>query len=174
MEELHKKSSVKQVILAISIALVFVFFVAYAIQTLYASPEYDRYCNTTAPVDYASQISCEAAGGKWNPYIGEKPIGENRTGYCYSDFKCNEDYNSDREVYERNVFGANVVIGLVVLVASFLLALEAVSNGFMAGGALLIVYGSIRYWGNLSNIFRTVLLGIALVVLIIVGYKKLK
>ena len=170
--KVKKKSTVKQVILAISIALVFVFFVAYSIQTFYPTPRYDRYCNVTF-VDYPTQSSCEAVGGQWNPFP-DKPVGENRTGYCDAYFNCGQDYNSEREVYERNVFAVNVIIGLAVLVLSFLLALEAVSNGFMAGGALLIIYGSIRYWGSLSNVFRTILLGAVLIILIIVGYKKLK
>lgn len=165
---------VKNVLIALAIALISVFFVAYATQSFYPSPDYERYCNYSNQVDYLTKSSCEENGGQWNPYIGEKPIGENRTGYCYANYQCEKDYREDSEAYERNVFFVNMILGLLIVVLSFILTFETVSNGFMSGGVLLLFYGSVRYWGNLSNSLRTIMLGIVLVVLVWVAYKKLK
>jgi hypothetical protein len=44
----------------------------------------------------------------------------------------------------------------------------------MGGAVLLIIYGTIRYWGSLSDVWRTIMLGLALVILVWIGYKKLK
>ena len=85
-----------------------------------------------------------------------------------------EEYDVAREVYERNVFFANMIIGVIVLVVALFLSIEAVSSGLMGGAVMLIVYGSMRYWGELSDAWRTLMLGVALVGLIWLGYKKLK
>ena len=46
----------------------------------------------------------------------------------------------------------------------------------LAFGALgvTLIYGTLRYWQHANNLLKFVLLGIALTILILVGYKKLK
>ena len=165
-----QKTRTKSVILAISIALVSVFFVAYAIQAIYPSPEYLDFCEDKPyPVLLNNSLDCEASGGQWNGYDNgyEK-------GYCNSNYKCNEEYNQIKDVYERNVFFLNLGLGIVITVLSFLLIVESVSNGLMAGGTILLIYGTIRYWSDLDNILKTLMLGVVLGILIWLGYKKLK
>jgi len=43
----------------------------------------------------------------------------------------------------------------------------------MSGGILVILYGTMRYWEYSSNMLRMIILGISLVVLIWLGYKRL-
>ena len=71
------------------------------------------------------------------------------------------------------VFFVSLAIGIIILIVSFIPALEIISLGVMSGAILLIVYGTIRYWGNLSNIWKTIMIGLALGVLIWISYKKL-
>jgi len=153
-----------------------VLFVAYAIETVYPSPKYEDYCGEYKV--YSDQASCEANDGKWTDYGEfEKPRAVSNgeiEGYCDSEFNCRQDLENVREVYNRNVFFVSFVLGLVAIVAAVLLALESVSAGFMAGGVFLIVYRTIRYWGSLSDIWRTLMLGFALGVLVWIGYKKIK
>jgi hypothetical protein len=174
MNPQKKHSPAKHIILAIAVALVAVFFVVYATSTLYPAQDRSDFCGDydKPRAVFDTQPECEAAGGQWDAY--PSPRGDGPEGYCNADFTCSQDYQDAREVYERNIFFVNIIIGLIVLVASFFLTLEAVSNGFMAGGAIMIIYGSIRYWGNLSNIWRTLMLGVALAVLVWVGYRKLR
>ena len=169
-----RASSVKHVILSVAIALVLVFFVAYATQTIYPAPQYEDFCGEISErTNIDNQSGCESVGGKWVDYQKDS-LNMEISGWCNSDYQCREDYSDAREPYERNVFILNIVLGLVIIILSFVLSLEAVSNGLMSGGVLLLVYASIRYWSGLSDILRTLILGIALVALIFVAYKKLK
>jgi len=65
-------------------------------------------------------------------------------------------------------------LGVALFVVAFFLALEAVSSGLMGGAVMLMVYGSMRYWGELSDVWRTLMLGVVLVVLIWLGYRELR
>jgi hypothetical protein len=76
--------------------------------------------------------------------------------------------------YNRNLFFITLIIGFVTVIISIFLMIESVSSGLMAGGVILAIYGTIRYWNALSNIIRTIMLGLALGVLIWIGYRKLK
>jgi hypothetical protein len=167
-----KKSAIsKHIILAIAIAFIFVFFASYAIQSFYPAPEYDEYCEDKPTAIIQDRATCESEDGTWNSY--DSPKGD-LDGYCDFYSKCQEEYEAVRDPYERNVFIVNVIIGILVLVLSFLLSVEAVSSGFMFGGVIMLIYGTTRYWGNLSNVLRTIVLGLALGILVWVGYKKLK
>ena len=163
----------KNIILAFAISLVFVFFTYMMIQSFYPAPEYEDYCDVNVPrMIIENESQCVDFGGDWTYY--DKPLADDSTGYCDYYTRCSDEWNDAREPYERNVFIVNVVIGLIVLVLSFLLVVEAVSSGFMLGGVIMLIYGTIRYWGNLSNVLRTIVLGITLAILVWVGYKKLK
>ena len=172
--EKRRNHPVKHIILAIAIALLSVFFFAYAVQAIYPGPKYDDFCDEDLyRVSADSQVDCEAVGGRWTDYEKDS-LNMEISGWCDKDFACRNEYNDVREAYERTVFFANLIIGVIVLVGAFFLALEAVSAGLMGGAVMLIFYGTIRYWGNLSDIWRTVVLGLSLVVLITLAYKKLK
>lgn len=163
------RSGSKQVIIAIVIAFISVFFLAYAIQSVYPAPEYNDYCkniNTFKAID--NKAECETMDGIW--YESNDPKGS----YCDLFFKCSQAYEEERKPYERNLFVLHLILGMAVLIISFFLGVEAISSGFMAGGAMMLIYGVIRYWGNLSNILRTVVLGVALVIIVFFAYKRFK
>jgi len=171
-------SKIKHVILAILIALVFVFFIAYAIQSVYPAPKYEDYCQNRPLRVIETESQCTQEGGYWVIYDESgKVTPGGPQAYCdFSTYytECQKEYDQVREPYERNVFFANILFGIIAVIFSFFLVVETVSNGFMAGGTIMIIYGTIRYWGDLSAILRTIFLGIALAILIWLGYKKLK
>ena len=79
------------------------------------------------------------------------------------------------KVYNRNVFVVFVVAGILLLIGSVYLAgAEAVSLGLSFGGVLSLVIGSMRYWSDMNDILRVIILGVALVGLIYVAWKKFK
>ncbi len=170
-----KSSSIKVIILSIAIALISVFFFTYAIQSVYPAPEYEEYCEDikTLVDTINTQEKCEAIGGKWTNYKEVSIDFDRPNGYCDKDFTCRGEFDNARDIYERNVFFVNMIIGISVFIVGFFLAIEAVSSGLMGGGVIMIFYGTIRYWGNLSDIWRTLILGISLAILIWLGYKKL-
>ena len=170
-----KVAKSKLVIFSVAVAFLSVFFFAYAVQAVYPAPQYEDFCGerVVEPIIIDNAVDCEDSGGKWTGYGREVKGGFDEGGWCDREFECREDYDEARKPYERNVFFANLIIGLIVLVVAFFLGLEAVSSGLMGGAVMLIVYGSIRYWGELSDVWRTLMLGVALAVLIWLGYKKL-
>lgn len=170
-----KDSSIKKTIFSIAIAILTVFFVAYATTTIYPGPKHDDFCNSKIrekPVALANTKEiCEDNEGVWKEY--PKPDLNNQTGWCdYS--ACWNNFNDARKPYERNLFIINIILGVALLIGAYFLIVEAVSSGLMGGGVLLLIYGSIRYWNELPDILRTIILGIALASLIWTGYKKLK
>ena len=170
-------SKLKNTILGIAIAIIFFLFVAYAIEAFYEKPEYTDYCEEfkTAKI-VETQIACDEIGGKWTPYseiarpIENQPVPQ---GYCDIDFTCREEWQSVLKVRDRNIFFIATIIGLITVVVAVLLKKESVSSGLMASGVFLIIYGTVRYWGDLSDVLRTLMLGLALAILIWLGYRKL-
>jgi len=176
------RTDFKARILSISIAIIFVLFIGYAIEAFYKSPKWEDYCEDRAYyIEINNSEQCIAEGGKWEDYYGEtvpRKIGINGeippAGYCNLYFYCQEDFNNAEEKYNRNIFFLSLGLGIITFVLAIFLLVESVSAGFMGGGVLLIIYGTIRNWGFLSDVWRTIMLGFALVVLVWVGYKKLK
>jgi len=163
----------KLVIFSVAVAFVSVFFFAYAVQAFYPAPQYEDFCSGYEDrIKINNEFACLDVGGSWTDYERDS-LNMEISGYCDIDYQCREDYEMTRNPYERNVFFANIIIGIVVFVVAFFLGIEAVSSGLMGGAVMLIVYGSIRYWGELSDVWRTLMLGVALMVLVWLGYKKL-
>jgi len=175
-KEVKRPNKAKRVIISIGIAILFVMFVAYATETIYPSPRYENYCNQSkiAPIEYTNQTICEASNGTWIPQDIQCIKAPCVQGYCDLYQRCQQEFQNAQEPYNRNVFFISLIIGIIVLIISFIPSLEQISLGAMAGALLLIIYGTIRYWGVLSNIWKTIMIGFALAVLVWISYKKLK
>ncbi|MEE9525974.1 MAG: hypothetical protein V3V78_05200 [Candidatus Woesearchaeota archaeon] len=151
-------SKLKHNILMIAIAIIFALFVGYGIDTFYEAPEYRDYCEEYArpsPIDRTNQTEFDEFVEKNNA--------------------CLDEHKEAYEVYSRNVFIITLIIGLIaVIIGGILLKVESVSSGIMAGGVLTLIYGTMRYWGDMTKYLRFSVLTIVLIVLIWIGYKKFK
>jgi hypothetical protein len=172
IKEKPKSGKAKKVIISIGIAILFVMFVAYATESIYPSPKWEDYCPAMQK-EILTQQECDANNGTWTPQKIQCVKAPCPQGYCDTYTKCNKEFQDINEKYNRAVFFVSLAIGIVILIVSFIPALEIISLGVMSGAILLIVYGTIRYWGNLSNIWKTIMIGLALGVLIWISYKKL-
>ncbi|MBW2992927.1 hypothetical protein KY345_06985 [Candidatus Woesearchaeota archaeon] len=153
---------------------------------------------------YETKESCEAAGGEWTDYpervepvklapnqliCTQRPSVKGETielscvtaeeaeaqGWCDVNKKCNEEWENARDPHNRISFIILAIIGvIIVLIATAVLKENTVSYGTLGGGILTILYGTIRFWGAIPDIWRFTILGIVLVVLIGVAWKKLK
>src|SRR5689334_8301095 len=106
------KSRMRQTIYSITVALILVFFIAYALQSLYPSPRYVDYCAIqTKPLpDPLTQAQCVELGGTWNDWATPEAKGNsNSTGWCDMYTQCQKDFDLARVPYERNVFIINLV-----------------------------------------------------------------
>ncbi len=180
-------SKLKKIILGIAIALVLVFFWGYSVNTFYEGPDHDDFCKD---ISYRVEVdSCEdyeVVSGEF-----ERPIPvEGKECYCrevdkegnkkceatnpeYT--KCSEGYRDVRETHGRISFIVLVILGLAsILVGGLALKVEAVASGMMGGGVLTLLYAAMRFWGSIQDYGRLFVLGVALVVLVWIGYKKLK
>lgn len=181
-------SKFKQVFLAIAIAIIFVFFIGFGIASFYKEPQYEDFCEealflrepyprsfkepencTYIEADEALKNECRLKEGKINPKYDQNGCIES-----FSCETCNKEYRDRREVYNRNVFIVATGIGIITLIVGFALGITSISSGLMGGGILLIIYGTMRYWSNLPDYGRFVILGITLIILIWLGYKKMK
>lgn len=168
-------TKIKTIILAVVIAIVLTAFVIYLIQAIYPSPSYDRYCNINPPnIENMTQQICELNNGTWIPQNIQCFKAPCPQGYCDFYQKCNQEYQNSQDSYNLVVFMVAVIVGIVSVSAGIILALPSVSSGLMLGGAFLVFYGTITYWYKLSNWLRVIMLGVALAILIWLGYRKLK
>ena len=180
----------KEVILTLAIVVVLNLFINYGVYTFYKPPALDKFC----PIElnqkaYPDKQSCDAVEGRWfennvqTDYEGrpilikpESPDGKtNVSGWCDPMAKCRESFDSASGVYNRNVFVMLVITGLISLGLGFAITKSsAVANGFLGGGLLSLIVGTIRYWSDMNDYLRFIILGIALAILIYLGYKKIK
>ncbi len=95
-------------------------------------------------------------------------------GHCDAYYTCNLKLQQATNLYRRNVFLTQIMIGGLLMVAGIALALPAVSGGIMSGAVITLFVGLVGYWDILDKWVRISILGLILVVLIWLGYKKLQ
>lgn len=177
----------REIALAIAIVVVLNMFFNYGVHTFYKPADYERFCPTElTQKNYSSKEACEEVGGKWfegstAEYRGEYPVpvpaGEKiaPASWCDATAKCREDFQNSANFYNRNVFIILEIAGLVsFLLGLFAISAKAVANGFLGGGILSMIIGTIRYWSGMDDYLRFGILGLVLAVLVWVGYKKIK
>ncbi len=169
--------------LIIGIVIVLNMFFLYAVKVAYPEPQYDDFCKKEQVVkELNSKESCVDIGGQWNELNSRvKPVSQidgefvvfEEDGYCDQQFTCREDYDTAREDYERNVFIAIVIFGVIAVIGGFLAIGKAVvSIALSIGGVLAFIIASVRYWRYASDWLHLSILGIALAVLIYLAIKK--
>lgn len=177
-----KRSAFVKWALVLGIAILLNLFLTYVVKVLYTEPQYTDFCpEKQVNVAIETQEACLKVGGQWNENVEAKRMTDPGmpspvlTGYCNTDFTCSGDYNEAYKMYNRNVFIVFVVAGMLLLAGSvFLTAAEAVSLALSFGGVLALIIGSTRYWSDMNDVLRVVILGAALAVLIWVAWKKFR
>jgi hypothetical protein len=147
-------------------------FVVYALHIAYPEPKYENFCKVeqTRPI-IENEGDCLSVGGQWNASM-ETGV-DKVTGYCNQDFSCSQEYSQASALYQRNVFIVFVVIGVALLVGSvFLQGSSLIASSLSFAGILAFIIGSLGYWSNMNDKLRVVILGIALVTLLYLAWKK--
>ncbi len=165
--------NIRQKLVVVAVALLFALFVGYGIEVFDPSLYYEDVCPT--PDD---KETCEAQGSLWradyqvNPETGEAT--SLNTGWCDQRKDCQDEWNRVAGSHDKIVFIVSLIVGLLAIVCGILfLRNEVIGVGIISGGILLLLYGSIRYWNYASDVLKFILLGLALAVLVWIGYKKL-
>ncbi len=170
--------------LILGIVIVFNLFVNYSISLVYKQPQYDAFCPTEKyNKQYVDKTACVADGGMWtentvppvpdNQYSKPVPAQPVVSGYCNPTYTCGKAFNTAESLYNRNVFIILVIFGILALViAVYLSGISVISLGFSFGGVISLFIGSIRYWSDMNDILRVVVLGLALAILVWLAVKK--
>jgi hypothetical protein len=179
-------SKVLKWLLILGIVIILNLFFVYGIKVFYNAPAFENFCPVsqvnTAP---ATEAECVAVGGGWTsnlvpvqptpkgavaPNIAVEPA-----GYCNVNFTCQKEFTAANSLYDRNVFVALVILGVLSLIAGFFIRKSsAVSIGLSLGGVLALVVGSVRYWSDMNDYLRFGVLALALIILVVLGIKKVR
>lgn len=179
-------------ILVVGLVIVINLFFYFAIDAFYKEPKFENFCkNEQVKPLVKTENECVLKGGQWTESPPDKSVivyqnergapvavpapGETVKGYCNEYFTCQKDFDFAHKVYNRNVFIVMVVLGVALVIGSYFVALYgAVSLGFALAGIVSLVVGSMRYWSDMDERLRVVVLGVALVVLVWYGIKKFR
>ncbi|MDB5255053.1 MAG: protein of unknown function with transrane region [Candidatus Nomurabacteria bacterium] len=171
----HKNSSFVKWSLVIGIVIVMNLFFNYAISLVYKAPNYQDYYRQEQVVpSIDTKEECIAVGGQWNEQLVPKssePVTV-RAGYCDPNYTKQQQYETAMKDYNKVVFLALVVLGVISLVGGTLLAHIVLSLAFSWGGVLSLFIASVRYWSDANNILKVLILAVALGSLIWVAIKK--
>ncbi len=180
-KEKHSRAkTAKRWILSIAIAVVLTMFVNYAISTIFDEPRYENFCTPERTLNSTTAESCERIGGKWSSYDSRhypkqaNLEGSEITGWCDYDYTCAKEFENSNEAFKRNGFITSIITGGIALIAGLIITLQSVSTGLSIGGILTLFIGTTSYWGYLSKYTKVGILGALLIILIWLGYKKLK
>lgn len=171
-----KENKILKWSLILSIVIVANLFFNYSLSLVLNNPDREAYC----PFEKTSQVisnknQCEESNGIWNPgqQMSEKVVVP--AGYCDLYSKCENAYQEVKKSYEQKVFIALMIIGVVVLTASFFVTSNLVLGSAFALTAVLDLFiASVRYWSYADKILRVSILFIALASLIYLAIKKFK
>lgn len=169
--------------LIVGIIVVLNLFFNYSIMLVYKEPKWDNFCKQEqVNIIPKTKEECIAKGGQWNEGnvavdrampIEKEPSPDKN--YCNQQFTCAREFEEAQKLYNRNVFVVLVVLGVISIITSFILSnVTAVSLGLSFGGILSLIVGSVRYWSDMDDYLRVIILGIALVTLIWLGVKKIR
>ncbi|MBI5398851.1 hypothetical protein HZB03_05295 [Candidatus Woesearchaeota archaeon] len=170
-----KIDTIKKWSLSIAIIIVLVSFVMIGIQTFYPDPFQGKHCwdreefqgprfakdcyllsNTTTRDHCISEQSAE--NEKWQKMQNE----------------CQKQQDAVLRIYNRNVSIILLITGMLSLITSlFIVSVSSVAYGFSFGGIVLIFIAIVKYWTELQDFMRFIILGLILAVLVWLGYKKL-
>ncbi len=177
----------KEVAMVIAVAILSALFVGLLVDAIYQEPQYDSFCKYgmyTKPMYAPPTHECpqmnNSEQSKANACYDQKAEPDFNTDQygCQTTFKgcntCNRDFGDAVKVYNRNVFFIITPIGIAAILAGLFLSFEVIGTGLMFSGILLVAYGTIRYFSEMSKIFRVGIIFIELALLIVISIKKLK
>ncbi len=176
--------NVKNLILGIGIVVVYALVLWQGIEAFYPSPQYDDFCKAgrfdayypAKPAVTGEQVNCtfpRELQEKQNQCYADKgqPVFEYDDNGCIINVKecdyCQRDFDDAQDAHSKVVFVVAIIIGLITLVIGYgVLSVEPVGSALIGSGIWAIFWGAAINWRNFSNIWRFLLLFVALVIII--------
>lgn len=156
----------KQIFLSLGIAVLTVFFFAYALEVFYPEPKIDCYDRATVP----KMVNVVDVN---NMTPAEKIAWENEQEIWNQEMKaCEDAYDLVRDKYGFVAFLVLAIIAIIIIIVSVAyVGLESVGTGLLGGGIIQLIYGTARFWGEINQIIRLLLMAAGLGILIWLGIK---
>ncbi len=160
------------------IVIVLNMFFNYALSLLYKEPLFDSYMQRPQIVsDVYTQERCLTVGGQWTAIAKTEGATDPQTklgGYCDPDYSNRLRYDADKKDYNRTVFIILTALGAFVLGLGTVLKARysVVALALSWGGVLSFVIASLRYWADANTLFKVLILGVVLVVLIVLAARR--
>ena len=173
----------KNLVLGIGIVIIYALALWQGVEAFYPSPKYDEFC-TPGRFEYPvpakpyseADVSCNSSRSlqeQENSCYKEngQPIYEYNEKGCPIGVKecdfCNKEFEKANDKYSKVVFIIAIIIGIITLIIGYgVLSIEPVGSALMASGIWSIFWGAAINWRNFSNIWRFLLLFVALVLII--------
>lgn len=178
--------NVKNLVLGIGIFIVYLLVLNYGIEAFYPSPQYDDFCDGkqyyypgSTPAKPSEGVNCTITPSQQQSDMcmqqGGNVVADTYSAQgCALTFKCDtcsKDWVEAQRAHSKIVFLISLIAGVLTLIVGWLfLTFEPVGSALMASGIGAFVFGSIRNWNNLSDVWRFLLLLVALVLLIWIAY----
>ena len=169
----HQSRFVK-ISIIIAIVVVMNLFFNYAVSLIFKEPVMDSFVKSTQVIEaIVSKDKCISVGGQWSENVYPKDKGVTQIeGSCNENYTNQLNYDIARKIYDKKVFVALIVLGVLSLISAGFLGVQILSISFAWGGLLSLLIASMRYWSQADNWAKVVLLAVALCVLIWLAIKK--
>lgn len=174
--------NVKNLVLGIGIVVIFGLALWQGIEAFYPSPQYDEFCapgrfeayypKPPMPVEESCIYSQELRDAETTCYAERgQPVYEYDNKGCYVSVKscdyCQRDFEKAQDAHSKIVFIIAVIVGVITLIVGYgVLSTEPVGSALIGSGIWAIFWGAAINWRNFSNIWRFLLLLVALVLVI--------
>lgn len=153
----------KKVFLILGIAITCVLFFAYALHVFYPEPENDCYKSTP---DIPEKVSDNATQEEKDDWEKEQRRVQQNTQ------ECREEFEIERDQYGFIGFIILAFIAVVLIVVSMVfIGYDSIGTGLLGGGIILLIYAILRFWGDINQLIRLIVMAIALGALIYIGHK---
>ncbi|MDP3917403.1 MAG: hypothetical protein Q8Q42_03915 [Nanoarchaeota archaeon] len=180
---------VKELLMALAIAIMAALFVGLLIDAVYSSPEYEDYCDNNekrvSPLPERIGVNKTECPDPYFTYQNEINACSEEEGFAEFEYDkngcqiygscnyCSKDFNDANEKYNRNIFFIITPIAIAAIIFGLLYGMEVIGSGFMFAGILLLIYSTGRYFSDMSKTMRVVVIGIELLLLLWITKKKL-
>ena len=144
----------KKFALGFGIAVLFPLTVHYAVKTFSPAPIWEDY---QIPHYYERH---------------QKASQEEQTNLEEQQDEMNKKRRQHEKHFQKRLFFVTTPLGITAIILGSLIAVQAVGSGLMFGGIFCLIDGYVNYWSELPDSMRFVSLLAALVVLLVIGFKK--
>ncbi len=158
------KNTFMKVILGLGIVVVIGLFAGFGGD--YIGNYFQDKCNEESN----TQGSCQGIQGLGCETFTTRDTCPSAEGGCYWQEPYNQQCFDNKQMY-FSIFAA--IVGIITLgIGLVIKENNSVGGGLIGGGIVSLITSLFVYWSNINGLLRVVLMGVLVIVLIIIGFKK--